>query len=185
MNRINFIKSVKMHHACSCCDLRPAMRCILFENGYAYASDGHIAVRHEINEISNFPDEQKNILEGKLLHKDSYRKILKYNFVKITEAGFECLNSSDGSIAIFPFFKLDVKFPNAEEVVQKSLGKESAGVGLAKFAASADKISRLCKALGDGGCKYLFTHTNANDVIIVRTDDYPSSIGLLMPIYND
>ena len=180
--RTNFHDSVKLHEACAPYNVRPAMQCVFFENGYAYASDEHIAVRCEISRISSFCDESMALLEGKMLHKDSYRRILEYDFARIMEDGIECSNDIDGSIVFFPFFRLDVKFLNVEKVIQESVEKEIDKIE--KFTICGSRLSRLLSALGESD-RYLFSHKGTNDVIVVRGKDFPGNVGVILPFICD
>ena len=79
--RINFNKDVHMHLACAKDDFRPQMQCIYFKDGFAYATDAHVLVKNDLTACSNLDPEQIALLDGKLLHADHYKDILKYDTI--------------------------------------------------------------------------------------------------------
>lgn len=83
IERINFLKQFQLHKACADDDLRPVMNHIFFHNGYAYATNAHIAVKAKLDSITNFPPEQLAMLEGYLLHSKHYEMILKADFAEV------------------------------------------------------------------------------------------------------
>lgn len=66
-DKFNF--TTKLHEACADDALRPVMMCVHFMNGFACASDAHIAVRQSLEYHSIINPE---LLDGKSLHKDNY-----------------------------------------------------------------------------------------------------------------
>ena len=76
-----FYKEFKLHKACANDEFRPAMHYICFRNGYAYATDGHIAVRASLDAICALSEEERNKLNGYLIHKKQYEMLLKYSTI--------------------------------------------------------------------------------------------------------
>ena len=72
--RHNFNKGIKLHLACANEPIRPVMSCIYFKDGYAIASNGKILIKACLNEICNFSEEEKELLEGKLISAKKLRK---------------------------------------------------------------------------------------------------------------
>ena len=85
--RVNFNKSLQMHLACATDSIRVVMEHIYFQDGFAYASDAHVLVKNDLSVCSSISQEQIEILNGKLLHKDAYKEILKYDVIDISEEG--------------------------------------------------------------------------------------------------
>lgn len=173
----NFNKKVKMHLACADDELRPALACIYFKNDFAYASDGHILVRNRLSEISNFSEEEIQALDGKFLSAKSYKEILKYDDVLISEDGLEC---SKGDDKVFFYFKnmQGTKYPNAEKIIEQYLNKQTQSVYETRF--NIKLMSRMNEALHDANsCKAIFK----NDCIVFFSlNDTVSSVGLIMQI---
>ena len=80
-----------MHLACSKDNVfRRETECIFFNNGYTYATDTRILVRNRISEISGLNESEIEALNGKFLHADFYKDMLKYDSIMIAEDGIEC-----------------------------------------------------------------------------------------------
>jgi len=124
--RINFRKDCKMHLACSNDELRLVMNYIYFNDGFAYSSNGHILIKNKLSEITELiSDDQLELLNGKYIHKTSFRKILEYDTVKIIESGIECKSNSNFSIVEFKFEKDNtLKYPNAEVIFKQAKSKK-------------------------------------------------------------
>ena len=78
-----FRPNFKIHKVCANDDLRPAMWYVFFKDGNAYATDAHIAIVAPLSTISNFTDEEKKLLEGKLIHATQFAKLLTMRNVDI------------------------------------------------------------------------------------------------------
>lgn len=73
--KCGFLSFIQLEKACASEVYRPALNCVHFQDGYAYASDGCILVKAKIDQICNLPKEMQDKLEGKNLWKDSYKEI--------------------------------------------------------------------------------------------------------------
>ncbi len=175
----NFDKKVQMHLACSVDDFRPETQCIFFNNGYAYATDTHILVRNRISEISGLNESEIEALNGKLLHADFYKDMLKYDSIMIAEDGIECAKGNDKAFFYFSTFE---KYPDAEKVLQDALNKQT--VPLPQFSFDMKLMQRLNKALYQSdSCTATFKGVG-NPIIFDSMDEEVSSVGLFMTLYN-
>lgn len=86
--RKNFSKRYKLHQATTKDNFRPVFDLISFRNGYAYATDAHIIVKAKVKDISNFTEEELEILHGKSISSSSFRKLLDFDEVEVTNTGF-------------------------------------------------------------------------------------------------
>ena len=89
--RHNFNKGIKLHLACANDLIRPVMNCIYFKDGYAIASNGMILIKACLNEICNFREEEKELLDGKLISAKNFKEIIKHNIIEIEEDGFHAI----------------------------------------------------------------------------------------------
>lgn len=178
MKRINFNKSVKMHLACSNEKHRPAMNYIYFKDGYAYASNGHIAVKNCIEEIcSVYDDEQLKFLDGKMLHRNQYKEILKYDVIEISEDGIECIETETKRKSFFYFGDEDLKFPDCEKVIQNALN--ASAIPTAEIGFNNNFLEIINKSLFDSDrCRYQFKGT---DKAVVFQSLESKSMGIIMP----
>lgn len=179
-NKNNFNKKVQMHLACSKNELRKVMQCIFFKDGFAYASDGIILVKNRISEISGLEGHEIAALDGKLLHADFYKDMLKYDNIMVAEDGIEC---SKGNDKVFFYFSQFDEYPNAEGVLQNSLNMQTTPLPQVKF--DMKTIQRLNKALFESDkCVATFKGTN-KPIVFDSMIEGVSSVGLLMPCYSE
>lgn len=175
----NFNKKVQMHLACSVDDFRPETQCIFFNNGFAYATDTHILVRNRISEISGLNESEIEALNGKFLHADFYRDMLKYDSIMIAEEGIECGKGNDKAFFYFSTFE---KYPDAEKVLQDALNKQA--VPLPQFSFDMKLMQRLNKALyKSDSCTATFKGVSY-PIVFYSMDAEVSSVGLLATLYN-
>ena len=178
MTRVNFNKDVKMHLACNKDDLSPVLSFIFFKDGFAYATDGNILVKNKLEEFCNA--ENTDLLEGKLLHCDSYKEILKYEIIQIAEDGIECVDKHNEK-AFFYFSSSECMYPNADKALMDARLKPS--VPLPQISINLNFIERLRCALCSGlECK--FTFKGINEPVILESLEM-QSVGLIMPLYSE
>lgn len=175
----NFDKKVQMHLACSKDELCPKLQCIFFNNGYAYATDTHILVRNRISEISGLNESEIEALNGKFLHADFYKDMLKYDSIMIAEDGIECSKGNDKAFFYFSTFE---KYPDAEKVLQDALNKQT--VPLPQFSFDMKLIQRLNKALYQSDSCIATFKGVGNPIIFDSMDAEVSSVGLFMALHN-
>lgn len=113
--RHNFNKGIKLHLACANEPIRPVMNCIYFKDGYAIASNGKILIKACLNEICNFSEEEKELLDGKLISAKNFKEIIKHTIIEIEEDGFHAIYD-DWSIK-YRFADGEMKYPNYNEVI--------------------------------------------------------------------
>lgn len=174
-SRVNFNKGLRMDLACAEDGLRPIMNCVHFKDGYAYASDGHILVKNFLSECTSIPEEQIEKLDGKNLHRESYKELLKYDVIEISDEGIEA--TKNGEKSFFYFSNVDGVYPNAEKVVQDALNTST--VAMNQVGLNTGYLIKLNKALhGSNVCKYQFKG-EGRGVILQSVESV--SIGLIMP----
>lgn len=173
----NFNHKVKMHLACRDDETTPALSCIYFKNGFAYASDGHILVRNRISEMSNFDEQEIQALDGKFLSGKSYKEILKYDDVLISEDGLECSKGDDKAFFYFRNMQ-DTKYPNADTVIEQQLNAQTKSVSETNF--NIKLMGRMNEALYKANlCKAVFKN---NCICFFSLEDDVSSTGFIMTI---
>jgi hypothetical protein len=171
-----------MHQACNLDNARPSLHYIYFSNGYAYASNAHVLVRNKIAEFCTLDEEQIKLLQGKLLHKRHYQKILEYKHVKIFDTHIECFGNSKEN-ARFYFCTEGMKYPDAEKITNEALNSPNESVD--SVILRNNNIVQLQAALYNSErCEFIFK--GENRAIILACQD-SESIGMIMPItkYNN
>jgi len=175
--RLNFKKTAKLHLACATDDIRPVMEHIYFENGYAYATDAHILVKAKISDISTFPAEDIEQMNGKMLHGSIYRNILTYDFAKVVQEGIK-VRFRESEI-VFQWSKCDLKYPNADKVITATENKEVSD-DFQAIGIKPNLISRLVSATGINNPVAIIK--DATTAILIKEPNSDIDItGLIMP----
>lgn len=176
-NKNNFKKSVKMHLACRPDPQRPAYRYIQFKDGFAYASDGHIAVKNRIEEISGLNPAEIEALDGKFLQSEFYRDMLKYEEILIAEDGIECKNGED---RVFFYFSTVEKPIDIKKVIDEHLSMEPMAVE--HISLNMKYLMDLSKAMYEcESCTFTF-HGEGRGVVLKSNNEDVNSVGLILPI---
>lgn len=168
--------TTKLHKCCSTDkdELRPYTKAIHFLGGYAYATEGHVLVKTSL-EYHNvlYPEN----LDGKSIHKDNFKEILKFDVVECLEEGVQC-KSIDGQVAIYEWFDLgDVKLPNFDTVIPSvKMQKDIAQIGI-----TPKYIEMLTSAMFSTDGVFRFRFTGGSTAILVDAIGFPEQIGIVMP----
>lgn len=166
-----------MHLACRPDPLRPAYGYIQFKDGFAYASDGHIAVKNRIEEISGLNPAEIEALNGKFLQSEFYRDMLKYEEILIAEDGIECKNGDD---RVFFYFSTVEKPLDIKKVIDEHLSMEPMAVE--HISLNMKHLMDLSKAMYQcESCTFTF-HGEGRGVVLKSNDEDVNSVGLIMPI---
>ena len=189
--RYNFNPQYKLHKACCKDALRPALQHIFFKDGYAYASDAHIAVRAKVADITdNLDATSLDLLNGYAIHSDDFQKLLKYDSIIIEKEGV--IRIEDGSFKISialkrivegedPKDKTEVRSMDFEKVICKH-GKEHVAVDA--IGINTTLLNDLRAAMGIGACVAL-TFTGKGSVIEVGGIDAEDTFfdikGIIIP----
>lgn len=121
--RKNFSKSVKLFDIAGQDGLRPAMQCVQFKDGFAYATDGHMLIKATLQDITNFDPEELAILEGKCISADSLKRICQHDVVEVTRDGIVAEDKTLGCKVTYTWAKDEIaeNFPNCEKVLHDAL----------------------------------------------------------------
>jgi hypothetical protein len=178
MSKQVFNFATPLHLVTSNDELRPAMQCVWFLNGNAYASDSHVFVRQSLDlstvmEIEN--------LNGHQLHRSAFKDILKYQSATATDQGVECVGKN-GDKAFFPYHVIEDKMPDFEAVLSDIYNKDCEPVSVIGF--SSLNIARVGKAMGAGSSGLRFVFRGPFQGVTLKCNDFEMSqqVGLIMPI---
>lgn len=161
-----------LHLACGNDKRRPAMQCIHFKDGFAYASDARVLIKQPL--YFN-PVENKDILDGVAIHAESFKAIRKMKQVTATEEGFECI-SKDGSKVFFEYSK--EKSPDFEAVLKPKGAQMMGEIGV-----NPGLIGVLKKAMA-GGDRVKMTFQGQRNAILIEplSAEYEGEVALIMPL---
>lgn len=122
---------IKMNMVCGNDDLRPIMQHVYFENGFMVATDARVLIKAAVMHFSDFDQSEVEILNGKLIHKNTFKKILSIPMIAITEEGIVDMATND----VYKFSMCNGKYPNFEAVIPKVVG-EISEIGITPAVAS-------------------------------------------------
>ena len=182
--RYNFYKEIKLQNVCATDKIHSIIEFILFDEGNAVASDGHILISCPIELISNLRQIDIDKLNGHLIHKKDFETLVKMSWIKeINENGIIANDKDNEEISI----KLiknnfeNYRYPNYKNVLKYFLQiKES------KCDASFNvkNLARLCSALNQEDP--IFHINSENMAVIVKfRAPYESAKALIMPMCID
>lgn len=159
--RKNFFKRYKLHLATGKDDLRPAFDLVSFRGGYAYATDAHLIVKAKLKDISGFPDNELELLEGKSISSSSFRKLLEFDDVTINESGF-IAQGVNGKVSFFFNDQLivDLKFDDVFVGILDHYREEKNVFGF-----NASLLNKAAKVLGVRGTLKFEAYKNSKFII--------------------
>lgn len=170
--------TTKLYECCANDELRPMMQCVHFMNGFAYASDGIVMIKQtlELHSVVN-----KEQLEGKAIHKDSYKVIMTFEIAEATETGVYC-KSTSGQTAFFDYFeKLGEKTPNFESMLTRRGLTSLTFIGI-----NPEHFARLAKAIYNPGNNMRMQFTGVSTAILIDCPGVEGQEAIVMPkIIND
>lgn len=166
----NFYPEYKLNE---CADKeREVLSYIHFENGYAYASNGRVAIRAKIEYISTFKGEELELLEDKSIGMKEFKALLEYENVQVEETGFNR--------------QQEFKFPDAENIVEQTKANLCEADEINSTGLDVTLLNKLSKSMGETVLRFDF---NGNGAILVRSARNALSAenitGIIMPVYVD
>lgn len=181
MNRKNFDKRFKLHAACRLHEAHPDQAYISFRDGFAYASNGSLAVKAKLSHIADFNSQELAILEGKSIHMDNFKRLLNYRMANVTERGFE-VNDQGKRVLIYFNDQTEINF--MQEVDDNlfhcisgnivSAHKTGIRVSQMRIAAAVMGTDGLLAEYFDGGDGRLYTYLSAYE------KEHAPNIGVLI-----
>jgi len=191
-NWLGFFKEFKLHKACANDEIRPAMQYVCFKNGYAYATDAHIAVRARLTDICALGEEEISKLNGHLIHKSQYEQLLKYSTIEIGDGTITLIDPESKARTTIQLFKLAesgeevlegcIRYPNVDAIINQD-GEHSAADRV-KF--NYNLLGRLVAAMGMNGSRVGLRFTGKGRQLVVTGVEPGLDVrGIIMPIVGD
>ena len=184
---LGFYKQYKLHQACANDGFRPAMEHIQFKNGYAYASDGHIAVKANLTAISALSPEDIEKLNGHYIHSSQWPLLLKYSNIEIGEGVINLIGENGVKTVITLRDEVNgiTKFPDIEKLFAPEKIDKEASLHAVGF--SFKLLNKLRAAMGLSDKTVLRFTGYAADPIYVKGElsKFTDVQGLIMPMLLD
>lgn len=191
---LGFYKEYKLHKACANDDFRPAMHYVCFKDGYAYATDAHIAVRASLQAICALDEEERNKLNGYLIHKSQYEMLLKYSTIEIGEGVITCIDPESKARTTIQLVKLAesseaaeisegkaIYFPNVDAVINDDLSKEP----LQKVGFNYSLLGRIIAAMGIQPNRVGLRFVSRGKMVVLGVEPGIDVRGIIMSILLD
>lgn len=169
----------KLETICSTDDLRPAMQCVYFKNGFVYATDGLVAVKQHLH-IHGIDEEVAKHLDGQMLHKDHLKLMKKCDYFEIVKGG---IKSKKGIIEMIHLFVTEERYPDVEAVIPKSGFSEIDGITL--NASIMKRLQDVMLMALDNTYKYVRLKFRDKNKAILITTNIPEEdqIAIMMPVH--
>lgn len=170
--RYNFNKKVRLDLLCYADEFIPALCCVYFKDGFAIASDGTVLMKAKISEISNFTELDIEKLNGKYLRRELFKILVKHDKVSINDEGFTIY---------LPMYEFNIPFsepwiyPNVDAAFPKDNEK------LNQICINSQRLNTLCSSIGSSVANMKFGSDRTSGIKITFGDDFPESVGILMP----
>ena len=191
---LGFYKEYKLHKACASDDFRPAMHYICFKDGYAYATDAHIAVRASLQAICALSDEEKAKLNGYLIHKSQYEMLLKYSTIEIGEGTITLIDPESKASTTLQLKKLAqtaeevengkgeyIRFPNVDKIINDDRSEEP----LQQVGFNIVLLNKIAAAMGITSRIGLRFTTGGHQMVVLGVEPGIDVRGIIMPILMD
>lgn len=188
---LGFYKEFKLHKACANDDFRPAMHYVCFKDGYAYATDAHIAVRANLHAISALSDDDIAKLNGHLIHKSQYEQLLKYSAIEIGDGTITLIDPESKARTTIQLFKLAesaeeveeskglaIRYPNVDAVIDSDRSEEP----LQQVGFNIVLLNKIAAAMGITSRMGLRFTTNGHQMVVLGVEPGIDVRGIIMPI---
>lgn len=171
--RYNFNKCAKMNLLCPKDKPESIFNCIYFNESNAIASDGHVMLVVPVSEISTLSKVDAEKLNGKLINKDDYKELLKFDRIRIDTEGIVGISEKINTETIYTF--KDIRYVNYKAVINSIIECDKTET----ISFKAEHIANLCKIMDT---PFATIKPNGNGPIKITFKD-SKSMGLIVPCY--
>lgn len=167
----NFTK--KLNLVCGADDLRPVLQYIAFENGCAICTNAHVLVKRSLK-LDGFTDEEIEQMNGKFVHKDTYKDLLRYDWVEVKDGAFHCTKGKLN--AIVSFNSSEGLYPNWRAVIPVGETTEIGEIGI-----GAQNLKLIMSIASDANTRFKFY--GANKAVLIKGSEtgWDEETILIMP----
>lgn len=149
------------------------LNCIYFNENNAIASDGYAMLVVPVSEISTLSNEDIDKLNGKLINKDVYKDLLKFDKIRIDTDCIAGISEKANSETRYTF--KDLRYVNYKAVINSIIECDKTET----ISFKAEHIANLCKIMDT---PFATIKPNGNGPIKITFKD-SKSIGLIVPCY--
>lgn len=190
--RINFNRNYKLYAACAKHDEsipRFDLEYVYFIDGYAYASDAHIAVRVPLEECTTFDEPELNLLNNTRIHSSLLRALYQFKEVEISEdvedddlqpKQFTVLSARQDDNEMRIILERRTKHPDFVRVFDIDDERQP----IKALGIKPKLLATLTDAMGAVAIKLRFTQANGK-VFVNDFSDGCRAMGIIMPLHID
>lgn len=161
--------------------MRPALSYVQFRDGYALASDAHIAVRVPLECIADISDEEVEKLNGKEISGKAFSELAKIDIVTVEDDAVVCTKSNVDTRYYFHKQGEDGNMPGIQGLFDKEVNKEA--VPANNIMLNPANIKRLSSAMGiSGKVGIRMRFSGSIGAIFCESEEDKRIQGIIMPM---
>lgn len=168
----NFLK--KLNLVCGSDDLRPVLQYVSFQNGCSICTNAHVLVKRSLK-LDGFTDEEIEQMNGKFIHKDTYKHLLSYDTVEVIDGAFHCVKGNVN--AVVSFNDSEGLYPNWLAVIPVGDTIELGEIGI-----SAKNLELIKSIASDMETRFKFYGANKAVLIKGSQTGWDEETILIMPL---
>lgn len=176
----NFTKSIKIWESCGNDKMRPALSYVQFRDGYALASDSHIAVRIPLEYLADVSEEEVAKLNGKEISGKMFAELAKIGIITVEDDAI--VRTADGDDTRYYFRKQGEggNVPDIQGLFNKEANKEAIPAGDVML--NPANLKRLSSAMGISGKAGIRMRFSGVGKAIFCTGETKEIQGIIMPM---
>lgn len=174
-----FYAQYKLAECCKKDDYRECFGYLLVDGRYIYATDGRVAVKANLNIVSNLTEAEIQLLDGKIIPMDTFKALQSEGAIEVTESGIVAFGSGYETTYTIKD-KSEVKFPDVAKIMNDAAAKSG---NVSRIGLSITRLNQLAKAIGtkQGNLKLDFI-SESSAVMVNAIGCKEDVVGLIMPM---
>lgn len=168
----NFTK--KLNLVCGTDELRPILMYVAFQNGCAICTNAHVLVKRSLK-LDNFTDEEIEQMNGKFVHSDTYKELMRYDHIEVVDGAFQCTKGEVN--ATIQFNTPPTEYPNWLSVIPVGDTVELGEVGI-----GAQNLKLVQSLASDSNTRFKFYGPSKPILIKGSETGWDEEMILIMPL---
>lgn len=156
---------------------REGLEYVVFDNGYAYATDAHILARVDTSLLTGLEPEEVALLNGYAIHAKALKTMASFDNISVDDGPAFLCRIRHNTVRFELCKKDDINAPDFEQVLKE----EGEHHPIEKIGVESEFLSRLTAAIGNSRVKMEF-YTESSRIIVKPINEIFNVKGLIMPI---
>ena len=172
----------RIDYVCGNDFLRPVMQYIKFEDGFLYATEGHVIIRHHLS-LHEFNDKEISIMNGKFIHKNVFVELYRYKELKVIEDGI--VGIKNDVEALFEWKDCEGKYPDTDRILKEALDENNnTELDLISFNVKIFELLKKALVLDNvsNAVSFKFKGINKGILVTVAGTSINEQLAILMPV---